>query len=80
MAERKEFNFEIKQSLGTLTADPEATVKKELNIVAWNGNKESYELRSWKMTESGKQPLKGITLTVGELKALREILNGIDLG
>lgn len=80
MAERKEFNFEIKQSLGTLTADPEAKVTKELNIVSWNGNKESYELRSWKMTENGKQPLKGIVLTLDELKALREVLNGPDLG
>lgn len=80
MAERKEFNFEIKQSLGTLTADPEAKVTKELNLVSWNGNKESYELRSWKMTENGKQPLKGITLSIDELKTLREVLNGLDLG
>lgn len=80
MAERKEFDFEIKQSLGTLTTGPEAKVTKELNVVAWNGNKESYELRSWKQTENGKQPLKGIVLTVDELGALREILNGLDLG
>lgn len=80
MADRKQFDFEIKEHLGTLTADAEAKVSKELNIVAWNGNKESHELRSWKQTENEKQPLKGIVLTIAELKALREILNGLDLG
>lgn len=80
MADRKQFEFEIKEHLGTLTADVEAKVSKELNIVSWNGGKESYELRSWKHTENGKQPLKGITLTIDELKALRDCLNGLDLG
>lgn len=80
MADRKEFNFEIKEHLGTITADPEARVTKELNLVSWNECKPGYELRSWKQTESGTQPLKGITLTVDELKALREVLNGLDLG
>lgn len=80
MADRKEFNFKIKEHLGTLTADPEAKVSKQLNLVSWNGNKERYELRSWKQTESGTQPLKGITLTIDELKALRDCLNGLDLG
>lgn len=80
MADRKEFNFEIKEHLGTITADPEARVLKQLNLISWNECKPGYELRSWKQTESGKQPLKGIVLTVDELKALREILNGLDLG
>lgn len=80
MADRKEFNFETKEHLGIITADPEAKVTKELNFVSWNECKPGYELRSWKQTENGKQPLKGITLTVDELGALREILNGLDLG
>lgn len=80
MADRKEFNFEIKEHLGTITAESEARVTKELNLVSWNECKPGYELRNWKQTENGKQPLKGITLTVDELKALREVLNGLDLG
>lgn len=80
MADRKEFNFEIKEHLGTLTADPEQKITKELNFVSWNECKPGYELRSWKQTENGKQPLKGITLSLDELRALRKCLNGLDLG
>lgn len=80
MADRKQFEFEIKEHLGTLTADTKAKVSKQLNLVSWNGGKESYELRSWKQTESGTQPLKGITLSLDELRALRKCLNGLDLG
>lgn len=35
--ERKQFEFEIKQHLATLTEDKEAEYQKQLNIVSWKG-------------------------------------------
>ena len=78
MNERKEFSFEIIESVGSLS-DKETAVHKELNIVKWNDGKANYDLRNWKQTAEGKKPLKGITLTLEEIKTLRDILNGIDL-
>lgn len=79
MTERKQFEFKVVEQLGVLTVDETATITKELNKVAWNGGKATIELRSWKKTENEKQPLKGIILTVDELKALKSVLNGLDL-
>ncbi|MFJ8247088.1 YdbC family protein [Peribacillus asahii] len=51
--------------------------KKELNLVSWNGKEPKYDLREW---APGHEKMgKGLTLTVEELKTLREILNGLEL-
>ena len=69
----KEITYEIKKHIGTLTTDKAEIVRKEINIVSWNGNKPRYEIRSWKYMENEKEALKGIVLQDDELKALKEI-------
>lgn len=74
MNERK-INFEIKENIGVLTKE-EKTVKKELNLVSWNGSSAVYDIRSWGTNEDGtKRPLKGMTLTIEEVECLKEMLN-----
>ena len=74
-----EFKFQIMEQFGNLTADPKASVTKELTLIAWNGKAPVYDIRSWKTEENERKPLKGITLTAEELKTLRDVLNGMEL-
>lgn len=71
----KGITYQVKEKLGVLTTDETQTVKKELRLVSWNGNSPVYEIRGWKYTEDGEQPLKGITMSLDELKVLKAILN-----
>lgn len=72
--ERKQFEFEIKQHLATLTEDKEAEYQKQLNIVSWKGAKPSLDIRLWRITEAGQQPLKGMTLSAAEAGELYNAL------
>lgn len=77
MSERKEFDYEIKECIGVLSAE-DKTVRKELNLVSWNENKAVYDLRNWKIGEDGiKTPLKGLTFSSAELQALKTLLDGL---
>ena len=49
---------------------------KELNLTSWNGKEPKYDLRDWAPDHSKMG--KGITLTDGDLLALRDILNGMN--
>lgn len=75
-----EARFEIMEHIGSITAETDRPVKKELNIVSWNERKPAYDLRSWKYDESGGRvaAFKGIVLSGDELKALRDLLNKIE--
>ncbi len=70
--------FEIVEHIGTLSQS-EGSVRTELNLVAWCDRKPKYDIRPWKEGEEGREPYKGITLSVEELKALRELLNNMEL-
>ena len=50
---------------------------KELNLISWNNREAKYDLRDWapEHTKMGK----GITLSVEELKELKNLLNSIDI-
>ena len=72
--ERKQFEFEIKQNIATLTEDEGAEYQKQLNIVSWKGAKPSLDLRLWRITAEGQRPLKGVTLTVEEAEKLYHAL------
>ena len=72
--ERKQFEFEIKQNIATLTEDKDAEYQKQLNIISWKGAKPSLDLRLWRITEEGARPLKGMTLTAGESERLYNAL------
>jgi hypothetical protein len=71
-----EIKFEIKETVGTLSQSPKGW-NKELNLISWNGKEPKYDLRDW--APDHEKMGKGVTLTVEDLKALREILNGMSL-
>lgn len=64
----KEFGVVSKSSTGWT---------KELNLISWNNREAKYDLRDWapEHTKMGK----GITLSVEELKELKNLLNSMDI-
>lgn len=71
-----EIKYEIVETIGEIATSTKGW-KKELNVISWNGREPKYDLRDW-APDHGKMG-KGITLTVEELKKLKEILNHMDL-
>lgn len=71
-----DMKFEIKESIGSISQSPKGW-NKELNLISWNGNTPKYDLRDW--APDHEKMGKGITLTAEELRALKELLNGMDL-
>ena len=71
-----EIKFEIKETVGTLSQSPKGW-NKELNLISWNGKEPKYDLREW--APEHEKMGKGVTLTVEELKALRDLLNEMKL-
>ena len=50
---------------------------KELNLISWNDREPKYDIRDW--GPEHEKMGKGVTLSVEELKKLREILNEMEL-
>jgi hypothetical protein len=71
-----EIKFEIHKAIGSVSESQKGW-KKELNLISWNGKEPKYDLRDW-APEHAKMG-KGITLTLEELRALRDLLNGLDV-
>jgi hypothetical protein len=71
-----EIKYEIKETVGTLSQSPKGW-NKELNLISWNGKEPKFDLRDW--APEHEKMGKGITLTAGELKALRDLLNEMGL-
>lgn len=71
-----EIKFEIKEKIGVLSESPKGW-KKELNLISWNEKDPKYDLRDW-APENAKMG-KGLTLSVAELKELKNILNNMDI-
>ena len=46
--------------------------KKELNLVSWHGREPVYDIRTWNADHSKYG--KGVTLTAGEMAALKDVL------
>lgn len=70
-----EIKYEIKENLGVVSESTKGWTK-ELNLVSWNDKEAKYDLREWDATH--EKMGKGVTLSVGELKKLKDILNGMD--
>lgn len=68
--------YEINQHIGVLSESAKGW-KKELNLVSWNGRAAKYDLREW--APEHEKMGKGITLSVEELKALKHLLNEMDI-
>ena len=68
----REITFEITEEIGVLSTSPKGWTK-ELNIVSWNNGKPKFDLREW---DSDHEKMgKGVTMTVEEARALRELLD-----
>ena len=71
-----EIKFEIKESFGSISESPKGW-KKELNLISWNEREAKYDLREW--GPEHEKMGKGMTLSSEELKALKELLNKMDI-
>ncbi|MEH7503815.1 PC4/YdbC family ssDNA-binding protein [Neobacillus drentensis] len=72
-----EIKFEIKETIGAISQSPKGW-SKELNLISWNGKEPKYDLLE--RAPDHEKMGKGVTLTVEELKSLRDLLNGIIIG
>lgn len=68
--------YEITEEIGRLS-DSSRGWTRELNFISWNDRAPKYDLRDW--APDHEKMGKGITLSKEELKALRDILNGMAL-
>ena len=50
---------------------------KELNLVSWNEREPVYDIRTW--NENHDRMGKGITLSIDEVKSLKDLLDGMDI-
>jgi len=71
-----EIKFEIKEKIGVISESAKGW-KKELNLISWNDKEPKYDVRDW--DPEHKKMGKGITLSSEEIKALMDILNGMEL-
>lgn len=71
-----DIKFEIKETVGILSESAKGW-KKELNLISWNDKEAKYDIRDW--DGSHEKMGKGVTLTVDELKKLKEILNSMKI-
>jgi len=71
-----DIKFEIEKELGYISESPKGWTK-ELNLISWNGKEAKYDLRDW--APEHEKMGKGVTLSLEELRNLKEILNKIDL-
>lgn len=69
-------NFEIYKVLGTLSENKDGW-KKQLTCTSWGRYNPKFDLRSWDSEYNGMT--KGITLSLEEITALRDLLNEVDL-
>ena len=79
-----EIKYEIIKKIGVLSKSRPALSAaegsgwaKELNLISWNDRDPKYDLRDWSL--DGSKMGKGVTLSVAELMALRELLNTLEL-
>lgn len=71
-----EIKYEVVKELGVLSETGNGWTK-EINLVSWNDRDPIYDIRTW---SEGKDRMgKGITLGLEELKALKGVLNSLDL-
>ena len=68
--------YKIEKEVGVISETSKGW-RKELNLISWNGREAKYDLRDW--SPEHEKMGKGITLTLDELKQLKNILNELDI-
>ena len=71
-----DIKYDIVKEVGVVSESSTGWTK-ELNLISWNNREAKYDLRDWS-SEHDKMG-KGITLSLDELKSLRELLNNMDI-
>lgn len=71
-----DMKFEIKEQLGYISESPKGW-KKELNLISWSEREPKYDIRDW--DPNHEKMGKGVTLTINELKELKDLLNSMDI-
>ena len=71
-----DIKYEIEKEVGVISESPKGWTK-ELNLISWNGKEAKYDLRDW--APEHEKMGKGVTLSVDELKKLKELLNNMDI-
>lgn len=71
-----DIKYDIEKELGVISESKKGW-NKELNLISWNGREAKYDIRDW--SEDHSKMGKGITLDLDELKALKELLNSMDI-
>lgn len=70
-----ELKFDVTEEIGVLSEKGGWT--KELNLVSWNDREPKYDIRDWSPDKT--KMAKGLTFSAEEMKALRDLLNKLDL-
>lgn len=68
--------YEIVKNIGTLGESSKGW-NKELNLISWNDREPKYDIRDW--APEHEKMGKGVTLSKEDLKALRDILNNMEM-
>lgn len=71
-----EFSYEITEQIGVLSESSNGW-SRELNLISWNGREAKYDIRDW--APGNEKMGKGISLSKEEAKALKEILDTLEL-
>ena len=73
--ERDGVTFEIQRHVGVISSYPTGW-RKELNLVAWNGNATKIDIRDWDPEHDHMS--RGVTLHKDEALKLKDLLNAFD--
>ena len=71
-----EIKYEIVQQFGALSISTSGWTK-QLNLISWNDREAKFDIRDW--SGDGMKMGKGVTLSLDELLALRDLLNSMEL-
>lgn len=71
-----DIKYEIKETLGILSENNRGW-SKEVNLISWNDREPKYDIRDW--SPEHEKMGKDVTLSVEEMKKLRDLLNDLDL-
>ena len=71
-----EFSYEITEQIGILSQSTNGWYR-QINLISWNGRAPKYDIRDW--APGNEKMGKGVSLSLEELKALKEILNGMEI-
>lgn len=71
------FKYEILEKICTISQENGFSL--QLNVISFNDRLPKYDLRRWDDQGEESRMSKGVSVSKNELKALRDVLNRLDL-